>query len=146
MGSYTQGAQSAGNYPAPGRDVGFVLFGKTVAMKAAGNATLDATTYLPEGAQLVDVLLDTVTVHTSASATVAGGTSAAGGTELFSATDVTTAPRSRPTFTSAQLLAGSALARNSGKADRAVYLRMALGTPTSVGLTNVTLVYAIKAN
>ena len=35
MGSYTQGAQSAGNYPAPDRDVGFVLFGKTVAMQAA---------------------------------------------------------------------------------------------------------------
>lgn len=146
MGSYAQGAQSAGNYPAPDRDVGFVLFGKTVAMKAAGGATLNIRAYLPEGAQLVDVLLDTVIEHTSASATVAGGTSAPGGTELFSATDVKTASRSRPTFTSEQLLVGSALGRNPGKADRAVHLRMELGTPTSVGLTNVTLVYVIKAN
>lgn len=146
MGSYAQGAQSAGNYPAPGRDVGFSVFVKTVPMQAAGGATLDATTYLPEGAQIIDVLLDTVTAHTSASATVAGGTSAAGGTELFSATDAKTTARTRPTFTAAQLASGSSLVRNSGQADCAVYLRLALGTPTSVGLTNVNLVYAIKAN
>lgn len=146
MGSYAQGAQSQGNYPTPGRDVGFVLAVKTVAIQAAGGATLDVTTYLPEGAQVVDVLLDTVTAHTSASATVSGGTSAVGATELFSATDVKTTARTRPTFTSAQLLAMNNLARNSGKPDCAVYLRLALGTPTSVGLTNVNLVYAIKAN
>ena len=146
MGSYAQGAQSHGNYPTPGRDVGFGLMVKTVPVQAAGGATLDITTYLPEGAQVVDVLLDTVTAHTSASATISGGTSAVGATELFSATDVKTSPRTRPTFTSAQLLACNVLSRNSGQADCAVYLRLALGTPTSVGLTNVNLVYSIKAN
>jgi len=145
MGSYTQGAQSAGNYPTPGRDVGLAVFVKTVPVQAAGGATLDVTTYLPEGSQIVDVMFDTVTAHTSATATIAGGTTA-GGTELFPATDAKATARARPTFTAAQLTAMQSLARNSGQPDCAVYLRLALGTPTSVGLSNVSLLYTIEAN
>jgi len=146
MGTYAQGAQASGSYATPGRDMGLGLFVKSVQLQAAGGATLDVTTYLPEGTQVVDVLFDTCTAHTSATATVSGGTSAAGGTELFSATDAKATARTRPTFTAAQLTAMQKLSRNSGQADCAVYLRLALGTPTSVGLTCVNLVYAIKEN
>ena len=143
MGSYSQGAQKAGAYPGEGRDVGYGLCVQEVSIQAGGAATLDVVGYIPDGAQLVDVLLDTITAHTSATATIAGGT-AAGGTELFPATDAKAGGRVRPTFTAAQLTVMRAMAHVSGEADVPVYLRLALGTPTSVGLTKVQLVYAPK--
>lgn len=147
MGTYLQGAITGGSTPGASRDVGNVIFSKTIACQAVAQATVDFTTYLPDGAQLVDVLLDSVTAHTSGTATIAIGTSAAGGTEICSATDVKTAARSRPTFTAAQLTAGQSLAHVSGQSDVLVYVRLALGaTQTAVGLTNVTFVYAQKIN
>lgn len=144
MGTYMQGALSAGSTATPSRDMGFNLVSKTVPMQAAVLANVDVTTYLPEGAQIVDIIMDTLTAHTSASAAISIGTSSAAGTEIASATTVTTGVRIRPTFTAAQLTAINALVRNSGQTDAAVYIRMALGTPTAVGLTNVIFVYALK--
>ena len=143
MGSYAQGAQQAGSYPAPGRDVGNGLFHKTVDIQAGGVASADFTTYVPDGCQLVDVLMDTVTAHTSASATLSVGTTL-GGTELASATNVLSGGRVRPTFTAAQLTNAQTIAHTSGQSDTPLYLRLALGTPTSVGLTKVGLVFAPK--
>lgn len=144
MGTYAQGAQSAGSTATPARDAGFALFSKTVAMQAAVAATVDVTTYLPEGAQIVDVILDTVTAHTSASAAITIGTAAAGGTEIAPSTTVTTGVRVRPTFTNTQLTNMGTLVRDSGQSDKALFIRMALGTPTATGLTNVTFVYSLK--
>jgi hypothetical protein len=147
MGTYAQGAQTAGSGAQAGRDVGFALYSKTVAMQAAVAANVDVTTYLPDGAQIVDIIMDTLTAHTSASAAISIGTSAAGGTELASATTVTTGVRVRPTFTAAQLTVMNALVRNSAQLDEAIYVRLALGAvQTAVGLTNVTFVYSLKVN
>jgi len=145
MGTYAQGAQQAGSTSVASRDSGFATYVKVVLVQATGQATLDIPSYLPDGAQVLDVLFDTLTAHTSASATIAIGFTA-GGTDLTSATDVKTTVRTRPTFTAAQLTAGSSLAHDSGQPDKAINLRLALGTPTSAGLTNVNILYALKTN
>lgn len=143
MGSYAQGAQSAGARPAFGRAAGYAIFQQVVNIPAGGAASTDFTEYLPDGAQLVDVLLDTTTLHTSASATLSGGTTL-GGTELWPASNVLSAGRVRPTYTAAQLLAMQVIPHTSGQPDTPIYMRLALGTPTSVGVTKVTLVYSLK--
>ena len=145
MGTYMQGAIQSGSTPAVARDGGYSVFSKTVPCQAVAQASVDFTTYLPAGAQIVDVLLDSVTAHTSGTAAILIGTSAAGGTEICSSTDVKTTPRSRPTLTAAQLTAGSSLARTAGQTDVALFIRLALGaTQTAVGLTNVTFLYSQK--
>ena len=141
MGTYSQGRYTQGSTPVASRDVGSGVLVKEVSIAASGAASLDAVVYLPDGAQLVDVLLDTTTAHTSATATVAGGTTV-GGTDLFSATDIKAAGRVRPTFTAAQLTALRGMPHVSGQSDSPVNLRLALGTPTSVGVTKVLLLYA----
>lgn len=145
MGTYTQGAQTNGSTPGAARDVGYNVLAKVVDIQAGGAASADFTTYLPDGAELIDVILDSVTAHTSATATVAVGTTV-GGTELASATDVKTTARTRPTFTAAQLTQAQAIPHTSGQPDTPIYLRLALTTPTSVGLTKAILVYAPKLN
>lgn len=140
QGAITQGADFGFN-----RNSGYSLLSKTVACQAVAQATVDFTTYLPDGAQIVDIICDSVTAHTSGTAAIGIGTSGATGTELASAVDVKTTARTRPTFTAAQLTAMNALARNSGQSDVAVYIRLSLGaTQTAVGLTNVTFVYSLK--
>lgn len=143
MGTYSQGAQTVGSAPQAGRDVGYHLGMQEVTIQASGAATADFVAYLPDGAQLVDVLLDTTVLHTSASATLSGGTAVAG-TELWPATNILSAGRARPTFTAAQLAAMAAMPHVNGQPDSPVHMRLALGTPTSVGTTKVRLIYAPK--
>jgi len=145
MGSYMQGALTGGSTPTPARDKGFMVFSQTVDIQAAGNATKDFTVYLPDGAQLIDLNLDTTTLHTSASATLSGGTTV-GGADLWSATSVLSLGRAQPVFTGPQLLACMALPHTSGQSDTPVYMRLALGTPTSIGLTKVNFRYAQRIN
>ena len=143
MGTYSQGAQTTGSTPTPSRDVGYDVFAQVINVQAAGGATLDLTTYLPDGAQLVDVKLDTTVLHTSATATLSGGITA-GGTELWPATNILSAGRVSPTFTAAQLAQMQAMPHISGQTDSPVFMRLALTTPTSVGTTKVTLLYSPK--
>lgn len=145
MGTYAQGAQSSGSTPVASRDAGFSVLAQVATVQAAGAATADFVAYLPDGTQIVDVLLDTVTLHTSASATLAGG-STVGGTDLWPATNVLTAARARPTFTGAQLNAMQSMTHVSGATDVPVNMRLALGTPTSVGTTKVVILYAPKVS
>lgn len=143
-GSYFQGPQQAGSYPVPGRDVGFSVYATTVQIAAGGQATADFVEYLPDGARILDVFLDSPTAHTSGTATISGG-STVGGTEFFSATDVKTNARAKPTFTAAQLAAIQPLAHVSGQSDVPINLRLSLGaTITSVGVTNVTVLYTLE--
>jgi len=145
MGTYSQGAQTAGSTPTPARDVGYSVYSLTIDIQAAGNATKDFVAYLPEGAQLIDLNLDTTTLHTSASATLSGGTTV-GGAELWPATNVLALGRAQPVFTGPNLLACMAMPHVSGQTDSPVNMRLALGTPTSVGLTKVNLRYALRLN
>ena len=141
-GSYSQGAHKLGSTFAPDRDTGTVTVHERVKVSAGGAASADFTTYLPMGAALIDVLLDTVLAHTSATATVSGGTTV-GGTELFPATDVKAGGRVRPVFTAAELLRMQSMPKVDGQSDSPVYLRLALTTPTSVGETWVNLIYSL---
>jgi hypothetical protein len=143
MGSYAQGAQKAGSTPGDSRDSGFAIYAKAVDIQAGGQASADFTAYLPDGCEIVDILMDTVTAHTSASATLSVGTTL-GGTEIAPATSVVSGGRVRPTFTAAQLTSMQSLVHTSGQSDTPVYLRLALGTPTSVGLTKAVLLFSPK--
>lgn len=149
MSSYAQGAQKCGSLPSPNSaaagpdDSGFGLFLQNINIPAGGLASADFTAYLPDGAQLVDVIFDTTTAHTSASAAVSVGTTL-GGTEIAPSTDVKTAARTRPTFTNAQLAQMQSIPHTNGQSYTQVYFRLALGTPTSVGVTKAILVYAPK--
>jgi len=145
MGTYSQGAHTSGSTPTPSRDVGLATFSQTINIQAGGLATADIIAYLPDGAQILDWNLDTTVLHTSASATLSGGTTA-GGTDLFSATNVLAAGRATPILTGPQVLAQLALPHVSGQTDTPVYFRLALGTPTSVGTTKVNVRYAIRLN
>lgn len=143
-GSYAQGPQSAGNTATASRDIGYSVYASTVVVQAAGGATADFVNYIPEGARVIDVYLDSPTAHTSGTATISGG-STVGGTDYFSATDVKTNARAKPTFTAAQVTLLQSLAHVSGQSDVAVNLRLALGaTITSVGTTNVTILYTLE--
>ena len=140
MGSYSQGRQQSGSSFAPSRDAGTNLQVKQVVIQAQAVANQDVIAYLPEGASLVDVILDAVTLPTGATSTIAGGT-AVGGSQLFGPTDVIASPRTRPTFTAAQLTAMAALPHVSGQSDTPIYLRNAQTTPTAVGKIVVSLIY-----
>ena len=143
MGTYMQGAQSAGSTPTPSRDVGLATFSQTINIQAAGTANLDVTAYLPDGAQILDWNLDTTVLHTSATATLQAGTTV-GGVDIFSATNVLAAGRAAPTLTAAQLILAQAMPHVSGQSDSPVYFRLVLTTPTSVGTTKVNIRYAVK--
>lgn len=140
MGTYAQGRQQSGSGFGPGRDSGVNVQVKQVVIQATATATQDVITYLPRGAALLDVVLDATTLPTGATSTVSGGT-AAGGTQFFSATDVIAAPRSKPTFTAAQLTAMQAMPAVSGQPDSPVFLRNTQTTPTAVGTIVVNLYY-----
>jgi len=145
MGTYMQGAHTGGSTPTPSRDVGLVTFSQTINIQAGGLATADTTAYLPDGAQILDWNLDTTALHTSATATLSGGTTV-GGTDLFSATNVLAAGRVTPVLTGPQVLAQQALPHISGQSDTPINLRLTLTTPTSVGTTKVNVRYAIRLN
>lgn len=143
-GNYAQGPQQAGSSATPSRDAGFSVFATTTVIQAAGAATADFVDYLPDGARIVDIKLDSPTAHTSGTATLQGG-STVGGTDFFSATDVKSTARISPTFTAAQLAATQPMAHVSGQGDVPVNLRLTLGaTQTSVGTTYCTILYTIE--
>lgn len=141
-GTYSQGAHKLGSTFGPDRDTGTVICTERVKIEAAAVASQDFTTYLPSGATLIDVILDAVVTPTGATATVSGGTTV-GGTELFSATDVKTTPRSKPVFTAAQLLRMQAMPHVDGQSDSPVHLRLAQTTPTAVGTILAQLIYSL---
>lgn len=140
MGSYSQGAQKSGGGFGPGRDTGSTVLAQQVTIVAAAVASQDFTAYLPDGAILDDVIMDTTVAPTGTTAVVSGGTTL-GGTEVWSATDVKATPRTRPTFTVAQLAVTQALPDVAGQSDTPVYIRLAQTGPTAVGTIVVTLLY-----
>ena len=140
MGTYAQGAQKSGSTFGPSRDAGVNLQVQRVTIQAVASATQDVVAYLPDGSVLDEVIINATTLPTGATSTLSGGT-AAGGTQLFGPTDVIATPRTRPTFTAAQLAAMKALPHIAAQSDTPIYLRNTQTTPTAVGTLVVSLVY-----
>ena len=109
---------------------------------AAGTA-VSATISIPANAQIVNFIVDMVTVPSFGTATKVDLTigTAAAGTQYLSATDVTLVGRTALAFTAAQLTSMS----NVGNNTSVVATIDPDGTiPTTQGVFQVTVVYAMK--
>ena len=124
-------------------DGGYVVVSQTttVTTAAAGTAT-SATLTLPASSQIIDLIVDMVTVPSFGTATTVPATigTAAAGTQYLSATDVSLVGRTALAFTAAQLTAMS----NIGANQNVVITIDPNGTVTSDGVFRLTVVYAQK--
>lgn len=108
---------------------------------AVGNVD-GARFVLPQGAQIVDIVVDQVVAATAGTTTVSVGTTS-GGAELMAAIATTAGGRFRGTATAATQLAW----QTSTSADTTVYVRVAVGTATlTAGRAIVTVQYIQRAS
>ena len=124
-------------------DGGYVVVSQTttVTTAAAGTAT-SATLTLPASSQIIDLIIDMVTVPSFGTASTVPATigTVAAGTQYLSATDVSLVGRTVLTFSAAQLTAMS----NIGANQNVVITLDPNGTVTSDGVFRLTAVYAQK--
>jgi hypothetical protein len=103
---------------------------------AVGNVD-GARFVLPQGAQIVNILVDQVVAATAGTMTISVGTTS-GGAELMAAVATTAGGRFTGTATAATQLAW----QTSTTSDTTVYVRVAVGTATlTAGRAIVTIVY-----
>ena len=96
---------------------------------------------LPQGSQIIDIVVDQVVAATAGTTTVSVG-NASGGAQLGAAVATTAGGRFRGTATATTQLAW----QTSTTADTAVWVRVATGTATlTAGRMIVTVVYAQRA-
>ncbi len=105
---------------------------------ATGTAAVTGSCYIPIGAQMIDILVDTTTVWNSGTSDTLSVGTAAAGTQFASGVDVKTSTgRVRPTFTATQL------GNMEGVASPAqVFATVTqVGTAATTGATLVTILY-----
>ena len=127
-----------------GPNIGVVTLMQETAITQNGTSAVSSTLYIPVGAKIVDIMVDTLTAFNSATSAVLSVGTAAAGTQYASGVDVKTAGRVRPTFTAAQLAAMSNVTVLGVAAPTAAPVVVTV-TPTgatSAGYVRVTLVYA----
>lgn len=96
---------------------------------------------LPQGAQIIDIVVDQVTAATAGTTTISVGT-ASGGAQLMAGVATTAGGRFRGTATAATQLAW----QTSTTADTSVWVRVAVATATlTAGRYILTIVYAQRA-
>ena len=122
-------------------DGGYVVLSQTttVATIAAGTAT-SATITIPAYSQIIDLVVDMVTVPSYGTATKVDATigTAAAGTQYLSATDVSLVGRTALAFTAAQLTSMS----NVGTNQSVVITVDPNGTVATQGTFRLTVIYA----
>lgn len=97
--------------------------------------------YLPQGARIVDIVVDQIVAAATGTTTVSVGTTS-GGAELMAAIATTAGGRFRGTATAATQLAWT----TSTTADTPVYVRCAVGTATlTAGQYIVTILYVQRS-
>ncbi len=124
-------------------DGGFVVLMQTVtATTVAGGTAVSVTETLPAYSQIINLIVDMVTVPSYGTATKVDATigTTAGGTQYLSATDVTLVGRTALAFTAAQLTSMSDIGTNQS----VVFTIDPNGTVTSQGTFRLTVVYAQK--
>lgn len=137
MATYFQGAVKSGDgFSETATGVGTAVFSQTAVINFNATLTSEAQFVLPNGAQIVDVVVDVLTAYNSAtSATLTVG-SASAGTQYAGSVDAKTAGRVRPTFSAAQLAAMDGIDGNTS-----VYATVtSVGQPTA-GSARVTVLY-----
>jgi hypothetical protein len=124
-------------------DGGFVVLSQTttVTTAAAGTAT-SATLTLPSSSQIIDLIIDMVTVPSFGTATLVNATigTAAAGTQYLSSTDVSVVGRTSLSFTAAQLTSMSDIGANQS----VVITVDPNGTVSTQGVFRLTVVYSQK--
>jgi hypothetical protein len=96
---------------------------------------------LPQGSQIVDIVVDQVVVPGGSSTSTVSVGNASGGAQLMAAVVTTGGGRFRGTATAATQLAW----QTSTTADTPVFVRYAVGTEAGVGRAIVTVSYVQRA-
>lgn len=126
------------------RNTGLVTLAQTfdtgVVTAGVGNVDLRIGT-LPQGAQIVDIIVDQIVVPGGTSTSTVSVGTASGGAQLMAAVVTTAGGRFRGTTTAATQLAWL----TSTTADTPVWLRYAVGTAAGVGRALITVVYVQRA-
>lgn len=120
-------------------DWGGVVCAQQIALAVAtGTGAVTGTCYIPIGAQILDILVDTTTVWNSGTSDTLSVGTAAAGTQFASGVDVkTSAGRVRPTFTATQLTNMEGVA-----APAEIFATVTqVGTAATTGATLVTILY-----
>ena len=127
-----------------GPNLGFAVLEQETSITQNSTTAVSSTLYIPVGAKLIDILVDTLTAFNSATTAVLSVGTAAAGTQYASGVDVKTAGRVRPTFTAAQLAAMSNVTVLGvvAPAPAPVVVTVTPTGATSAGYVRVTLVYA----
>jgi len=127
-----------------GPNLGFAVLEQETSITQNSTTAVSSTLYIPVGAKLIDILVDTLTAFNSATTAVLSVGITAGGTEYASGVDVKTAGRVRPTFTAAQLAAMSnvTVLGVAAPSPAPVVVTVTPTGATSAGYVRVTLVYA----
>jgi hypothetical protein len=116
---------------------GLVVSSQTAVMNQNSTNAVSNTFTLPADAQIVDIIVDVLTVFNSATSAVLSVGTAAAGTQYAGSVDVKTAAvRIRPTFTGAQLAAMDDIDTNTS-----VVATITPTGATSAGQVRVTILY-----
>lgn len=128
----------------PGRNTGLVLLTQAldtgVVTAGVGNVDLQLGV-LPQGAQIINILVDQIVVPGGSSTSTISVGSTSGGAELMAAVATTAGGRFSGTATAATQLAW----QTSTTADTPVFVRYAVGVAAGVGRAIITVVYTQRA-
>lgn len=134
-----------GGTVADGRNTGLVVLSQSfdTGVVTAGVGNVDTRFgNLPQGAQIVDIVVDQVVVPGGSSTSTISVGSTSGGAELMAAVATTAGGRFRGTATAATQLAW----QTSTTADTPLFARYAVGTAAGVGRAIVTVLYVQRAD
>jgi hypothetical protein len=133
-GPLASGDKNAGVTGGP--NIGLAVLSQTVLIDFNTTLVQNATTYLPFGSQIVDIVVDELVAFNSAtSATLSVGTTS-GGTEYVSGVNVKTTGRKSNSYSAAQLAAMDGIGNNG----TVVATVTSVGQPTA-GQVRVTYLY-----
>ena len=132
------------NREGPGRNTGLVVLTQSydtgVVTAAPGNVDA-ALGILPQGAQIINILVDQVVVPGGSSTSAVAVGSTLGGAELLPSVTTTAGGRFTGTLTATTQLAW----QTSTSADTPVFVRYTVGTAAGVGRAIITVVYVQRA-
>ncbi len=130
---------------AAGRNTGVVVLSQSydTGVVTAGIGNVDVQFgNLPQGSQIIDIVVDQVVVPGGSSTSTISVGNASGGAQLMAAVVTTAGGRFRGTATAATQLAW----QTSTSADTPLWARYAVGTAAGVGRAVITVVYAQRAS
>lgn len=145
-GPILTGTKTAGETDGPNQ--GYVLLEQKVGLAQNSTNAVSETIYVPQGAEIVDILVDTLTAFNSGTSATLSVGKTAGGTEYASGVDLKTAAgRQSPTFTAAQLAAMKNISVlgvpvSAANQNKAIVVTVTPSGATSAGYVEVTIIYA----